>query len=129
MSTVCEPLTIDAEWRDPNIVKVVRDQQGRALYFSRAPIPHVREHGDRPAATDWRFRHVGLYAYRVAYLQRFVALPPSELEALERLEQLRALAVGARIAVAIAAAPCGIGIDTPHDLERFTVQLTHLAAH
>jgi len=120
IGTVCEPLTTEADWRDSNQVKVVRDVHDRALYFSRAPLPYPRD----PGPAGWRGgrdyrRHVGLYAYRVEYLAHFVALPPHPLELAECLEQLRALADGARIVVPDAAAPCGVGIDTAADLARF----------
>ena len=130
IGTICEPIEDEREWRDPNIVKVVRDEQARALYFSRAPIPHVRDADSiSPNIAQWRFRHVGIYAYTVDYLTQFVRLPPSPLEQLERLEQLRALASGARIAVATACAPCGIGIDTPADLARFAAVVAGRSSH
>ncbi len=124
MATVCEPLTCDADWRDPNQVKVLRDVHDRALYFSRAALPFARE----PRAVwrggrDYR-RHVGIYAYRVAYLRHFVALSPHPLELAERLEQLRALADGARISVPDALVACGVGIDTPADLARFAAEFS-----
>ena len=118
MASVCEPLRDADEWRDPNAVKVVRDEADYALYFSRAPIPYPRDDAFTPPGTrDFR-RHVGLYAYRVGFLQRFVRWPAAALEQLEKLEQLRALAHGARILVEDAAAPCGVGVDTPDDLAR-----------
>jgi 3-deoxy-manno-octulosonate cytidylyltransferase (CMP-KDO synthetase) len=120
LASVCEPLAA-AQLFDPNVVKVVRDDRARALYFSRAPIPWSRdEYGDGarvPATLAIYRRHVGLYAYRVGFLARFVAAPPGTLEQIERLEQLRALAFGAIVRVADAVAPCGTGIDTPADLE------------
>lgn len=116
MATVCEPLRTRADWEDPNVVKVVRADDDSALYFSRAPIPFPRD-DDWTAGVSYR-RHVGLYAYRVNFLQRFVAWRPAAIETIERLEQLRALAAGARIAVPDAVACCGFGVDTPADLER-----------
>lgn len=121
IATVCEPLQA-AQLFDPNVVKVVRDQGQRALYFSRAPIPWSRDefaHGQH-ATTHLALyrRHVGIYAYRVGFLQRFVASPPGELERIESLEQLRALGFGACILAADALEPCGVGVDTPADLER-----------
>lgn len=117
IATVCEPLRDRAEYGNPNIVKVARTVDDVALYFSRAAIPHLRDGG----ADAWEpgplyRRHVGLYAYTVAFLHRYVAWPPTALEVTERLEQLRALAHGARIAVPDALAPCGVGVDTPADL-------------
>lgn len=121
IATVCEPLA-PAQLFDPNVVKVVRDQQQRALYFSRATIPWSRDEfadGRHATAQLGRYRrHVGIYAYRVGFLARFVASPPSELEQMEGLEQLRALSCGARVVVADAVEPCGIGVDTGADLER-----------
>lgn len=116
LATVCEPLATREEWESPHIVKVVRTLDDRASYFSRAPIPFVRD-GTWAPGPHYR-RHVGLYAYTVGFLQRYVAWPPAGLEEIERLEQLRALARGARIVVPDAVAPCGIGVDTPADLAR-----------
>ncbi len=119
MATVCEPIVAEADFCNPNIVKVVTDQFGRALLFSRAPVPHARDGRDFSQRHDaWPQRHVGIYAYRYAYLRRFVMLPTTHLEQLESLEQLRALGHGARIGVAGATLPCGIGIDTLDDLVR-----------
>jgi 3-deoxy-manno-octulosonate cytidylyltransferase (CMP-KDO synthetase) len=105
-----------ASWRDPNVVKVVTARDGRALYFSRAPIPGMfpgREAAGHAAA----LRHVGIYAYRRAALLRFAGLPPTPLEQVEGLEQLRALENGLSIGVVrVAAGP--VGVDTPADLER-----------
>ncbi len=121
IATVCEPL-LETQLFDPNVVKVVRDQQQRALYFSRATIPWSRDEfangGRHTAQLSMYRRHVGIYAYRVGFLARFVAAPAGELERLESLEQLRALGFGARVVVADAVEPCGIGVDTPADLER-----------
>ncbi|MCA9284250.1 MAG: 3-deoxy-manno-octulosonate cytidylyltransferase [Phycisphaerales bacterium] len=114
MSTLACPLSAGDDAGDPNLVKVVLDRRGRALYFSRAAIPFDREgSGDCP---PWR--HVGLYAYRRSFLPRYVALTPTPLEACERLEQLRVLEHGFPIAVALVdAAPAGI--DTPEQYEAF----------
>jgi 3-deoxy-manno-octulosonate cytidylyltransferase (CMP-KDO synthetase) len=99
---------------DPARVKVVTDLAGRALYFSRAPIPWPRDAGVAPGYRQ----HLGVYAYTPAALARWVALPPTALERVERLEQLRPLAHGFRIGVAPVAAPAAPGIDTPDDLAR-----------
>ena len=120
MATVCEPLAA-AQIFDPNVVKVVRDDTGRALYFSRAPIPWDRScfaSNEDPGELAAYRRHVGIYGYRAGYLARFVALPPAPLEMIEALEQLRALAAGAVIRVPDALSPCGRGVDTLADLER-----------
>jgi 3-deoxy-manno-octulosonate cytidylyltransferase (CMP-KDO synthetase) len=103
-----------AEAADPNRVKLVHDARGHALYFSRAPIPFDRE-GD---SGDRYCGHIGLYAYRVGFLRRFAALPPSPLERRERLEQLRALHHGFAIHVERALVRPGPGVDTPEDLEQ-----------
>ncbi len=110
-----------AEWRDPNVVKVVRDAAGFALYFSRAPIPWDRDGfaAGTPALPQGQaWRHIGLYAYRVGTLRRFSALPPADIEQREALEQLRALHHGLRIHVGIAAETPGPGVDTESDLQR-----------
>jgi 3-deoxy-manno-octulosonate cytidylyltransferase (CMP-KDO synthetase) len=120
IASVCEPIEERAAIDDPNIVKVVRAADDRALYFSRAPIPHARE-GRGSVLAQYR-RHVGIYAYRVAYLRRFVATEPAELEQLECLEQLRALTHNAVIVVADAVAQCGVGVDTQADFERLVGQ-------
>ena len=101
------------EVNDPNVVKVVTAKDGRALYFSRASIPFDRDH----TAAGHHWRHLGLYAYRRGALQRFAALPPSPLEQIERLEQLRLLENGLSLHVS-AVAEATIGVDTEADLER-----------
>ena len=120
MSTAAHAITDAAEFADPNVVKVVLDRCGRALYFSRAPIPHRRDPSNDASdlAEAQPLRHVGLYAYRAGYLRRFAGLMPSPLEAIEALEQLRVLWHGDGIAVHVSAEAPGIGIDTPEDLER-----------
>ncbi|MGQ0544058.1 MAG: 3-deoxy-manno-octulosonate cytidylyltransferase [Betaproteobacteria bacterium] len=109
MATASHPLETDLA--NPNVVKVVLDARHRALYFSRAQIPHPREAGGR-----W-FRHAGIYAYRVKFLLSFAGLQPSPLEKAEALEQLRALWHGHRIAVVVSAEAIPPGVDTPEDLE------------
>lgn len=113
MSTLRRRIDDPAEAANPNVTKVVVDRDGYALYFSRAPIPFVRE--GCPPATAWR--HVGLYVYRRACLLRLAALPPTELERSEALEQLRALEHGIRIR-ALETRFDSVGVDTPEDLER-----------
>jgi len=111
MATLATPLVESAEWSNPNIVKVVCDNRGNALYFSRAGIPFPRE-GGLPANAR---RHLGVYAYRRGFLLKFASLPPGVLERIEMLEQLRALENGYAIRVASAAHP-SLEIDTPEDL-------------
>jgi 3-deoxy-manno-octulosonate cytidylyltransferase (CMP-KDO synthetase) len=120
-ATLCEPIEAMADLDDPNVVKVVRDVSGRALYFSRAPIPYDRDHfpagGALPTGGHW-WRHVGVYAYRVRALRRFVGLPTGALERLEKLEQLRLLENGMGMQVVEACEPVPGGVDTPEDLAR-----------
>jgi 3-deoxy-manno-octulosonate cytidylyltransferase (CMP-KDO synthetase) len=120
MGTLKTPLTSLDEYHNPNVVKVVTDRQGFALYFSRAPIPHPRDFGDRLEAR-WRelacAKHVGLYVYRRDFLLAFPRLAPTPLEEQEKLEQLRALEHGHRIFVATTDLAVQ-GVDTPEDLER-----------
>jgi 3-deoxy-manno-octulosonate cytidylyltransferase (CMP-KDO synthetase) len=120
MATLSEPLRSAAELFNPNIVKVVADTQQLALYFSRAPIPWARDEfaGGQPApgAAVSGARHLGIYAYRVAFLHQFVQWPPAALEQLESLEQLRALAHGVRIHIESACAEVPPGVDTEADL-------------
>ena len=117
MTTACTPLTDQADYENPNVVKVVRNLQGDAMYFSRSPIPHVR--GARPAI----YKHLGIYGYRRAFLLEFARLPQTALEISESLEQLRALEHGTRIRTAITPFD-SIGVDTPEDLERVRQAMT-----
>ena len=143
MSTLCTPIHELAEFLNHNVVKVAADREGLALYFSRAPIPWNRD-GDVQGRTDaaggrgaptgapeaasvgfsaqqkfhGALRHIGIYGYRVGALKRLAATPPCELEQLEKLEQLRALWLGMRIAVDVAREAPGPGVDTPEDLQR-----------
>lgn len=112
-ATVATPIRDGAELRSPNVVKVVFDAGGYALYFSRAPIPFPCNGGLPPA-----HRHLGLYAYRAGYVAKYVALAPSPYERAERLEQLRVLWHGGRIAVHVTDQAPPAGVDTPEDLER-----------
>lgn len=117
MATLCTPLPAH-EADDPSKVKVVRDRSGRALYFSRSPIPHDRDAtGNVP-----HFLHLGVYAYRCAFLKEFAALPSTPAESAEKLEQLRVLEHGQTILVAEVDYD-GIGIDTPEDYEQFCERL------
>jgi 3-deoxy-manno-octulosonate cytidylyltransferase (CMP-KDO synthetase) len=119
MSTAAHAIDALRDYLDPNIVKVVLDAQGLALYFSRAPIPWLRDGaGQRLPIDPPALRHVGLYAYRAAFLRGFPQLPPAAVEQTEALEQLRVLWHGQRIAVHVAADAPGTGVDTPEDLER-----------
>lgn len=122
MATLATPIESAETLFDPNAVKLVRGGDGNALYFSRAPIPWPRDafacdRSKLPEGGHW-LRHIGVYAYRAGFLQRFAALPPGRLEQIESLEQLRALEAGFRIAVALAPEPFPPGVDTPEDLAR-----------
>jgi 3-deoxy-manno-octulosonate cytidylyltransferase (CMP-KDO synthetase) len=122
-ATLAVPLDTVDQLFDPNVVKVVRDRRGMALYFSRATIPWKRDlfrsdSAPEPAWADGVLRHLGIYAYRAGFLARYTRLPVSPLEAAESLEQLRILWNGDRIVVAIAAEAPPAGVDTGADLER-----------
>lgn len=126
IATLAEPIDDTETLFNPNAVKVVCNRLGRALYFSRAPIPWNREAWNQqpverhPARleTDTWLRHIGLYAYRAGFLAEYVAWQPSPLERFEQLEQLRALHHGHHIQVAMSAEPHPAGVDTAEDLER-----------
>jgi len=111
VSTACHAIHDAAALASPNVVKVVIDRDGYALYFSRSPIPYARE----PGATC--YRHAGIYAYRASFLKKYARLKAAPLERAEALEQLRALWHGYRIAVAVSDAEIPPGVDTPADLE------------
>ncbi len=113
LGTLCAPVEEMQALADPNVVKVVLSQDGFALYFSRLPIPFVRDHG----GSAKRYRHIGLYVYRREFLLKLGQLPQTPLERAEKLEQLRVLEHGHRIRVVIVSA-ASPGVDTPEDLER-----------
>ena len=117
----------DGAWilDEPSIVKVVADRTGRALYFSRAPIPFLRDAADSSVRNGIVLRHIGVYAYTRAALERWVSLAPSALEITERLEQLRPLADGLAIGVGITSPVSGGGIDTEDDLRRANASWPH----
>lgn len=122
MATLAARFRKKEDFIDPNQVKVVRGNDGCALYFSRSPIPYPRDDWNE-LDPEWFsskeiFRHLGLYAYRRDFLAEWKHLPPARLERIERLEQLRALENGYRIAVGISEDP-SLGIDTPADLEKY----------
>lgn len=136
MATACHPISASEEMFNPNVVKVVLDREGSALYFSRAPVPYCRDAFSQGAPQPyWRdafsqgappqiphgapiYRHIGIYAYRAGFLKEFSQLAPPAIEKLEALEQLRALWHGHRITVLIASEAPVPGVDTPEDLER-----------
>jgi 3-deoxy-manno-octulosonate cytidylyltransferase (CMP-KDO synthetase) len=127
IATLCTPITSVHEFLDPNVVKVVTGRGCVALYFSRAPIPWHRDgalHGlTSQTSILGAQRHLGIYAYRVDALRQLTAMPPSDLEVIEKLEQLRALQAGMRLVVGIAATLAPAGIDTEGDLARVRATL------
>jgi 3-deoxy-manno-octulosonate cytidylyltransferase (CMP-KDO synthetase) len=135
IATLSVPIRDVEEMLEPSVVKVVCDDHGDALYFSRSPIPFVRQGAEldlRGAAAEavargLARRHLGLYAYRREALRRFAALPPSPLELAEGLEQLRALQHGLRIRVVAFEGEAGVAVDTPQDLERVRALLAGAA--
>ncbi len=119
ISTLCERIDNDVDINNPNVVKVVFDQNNTVLYFSRASIPHLRKRQKQKHFQQQNyFKHLGLYAYRVKYLKKFSTTPVCELERSESLEQLRALFTGEKIFIEEACAPSGISIDTEEDLDK-----------
>ena len=133
MTTLATPLTDPAEIADPSCVKVVRAADGRALYFSRSVIPHLRDdspegwaamagESDLPIHESPWLLHLGIYAYRRGFLMAVAEMPPSRLERFERLEQLRALEAGARIDVGVTSHRA-VGIDTPADYSAFVARV------
>jgi 3-deoxy-manno-octulosonate cytidylyltransferase (CMP-KDO synthetase) len=121
MSTAAHPIASVEEFRNPNVVKVVLQADGLALYFSRAPIPWWRDGfaaGITTLPEPAPLRHIGIYGYRAGFLRAFPRMPQAPVESCEALEQLRALWHGHRIAVHVTPDDPGAGVDTPEDLER-----------
>jgi 3-deoxy-manno-octulosonate cytidylyltransferase (CMP-KDO synthetase) len=114
----------DTILEEPSVVKVVTADDGRAMYFSRAAIPYLRDAADRDLRSTRVWQHIGVYAYARDALARWVALPPHPLERIERLEQLRPLAAGMAMGVALVKEPPRVGIDTPDDLTRANADWT-----
>lgn len=122
IATLASPFLSQADFRNPNCVKVLRDANGHAIYFSRAAIPFPRDGGEE-RAMQAALHHHGMYAYRCGVLRRLVAAAPSDIESCEHLEQLRALSLGMTIAVGIPSERPGIGVDTPDDVGRAVAEL------
>lgn len=116
IATLASPLAAPEDFDNPNVVKVIVDDNDDAIYFSRAPIPYPRNAGDKAAALRAALHHHGIYAYRSGVLRRLVAAPPSDLETIEQLEQLRALSMGLKIRVGRPQQRPGAGVDTEADL-------------
>jgi len=128
IATLCHSLHDPSDFANPNVVKVVTDRRGYALYFSRAPIPWKREGSTREAprlSEGLAHRHIGLYAYRVGALAEFSGLPPAPLEDCEALEQLRALYHGFRIKLGVTDQPPPRGVDTEEDLALLAAHFAH----
>lgn len=125
MGTLKSAITEWQEFRDPNVVKVVTDHVGNALYFSRSPIPFPRDEwqtASSPMASLGAYKHIGLYVYRRDFLLKFAGMPQSRFEELEKLEQLRVLENGYKIRVVETDQTC-IGVDTPEDVARVEMLL------
>jgi 3-deoxy-manno-octulosonate cytidylyltransferase (CMP-KDO synthetase) len=128
IATAVAPIESLQEFCDPNCVKALRGLDGRALYFSRAPVPWPRDSArdSQPMSFEGAWRHIGIYAYRVRSLLQFAAWPPTALESTEKLEQLRALEHGMRIQLVIVGEAPPAGVDTPADLERVRSELAKI---
>ena len=122
VATLASPFRSQADFASPNCVKVIRDEQGHAIYFSRAAIPYARGGGEEEARAA-ALHHHGIYAYRCRVLRRLVAAMPSDIEVCEQLEQLRALSLGMKIAVGIPSEPPGAGVDVADDIARVEAEL------
>ncbi len=126
MATLATRFTRAEDFRNPNQVKVVCDEHGRAIYFSRSPVPYSRDSGGNVDDTWVRsnpcYKHLGLYAYKASLLDAFTRMPAGRLEEIERLEQLRLIENGRQIAVGLTDDPT-IGVDTPEDAEKFAAYL------
>ena len=121
ISTLASPFLTMKDFLDPNQVKVVLDDNNYALYFSRAPIPHAREQNYQKVNTNFKLglKHMGLYGYKKEFLEKFTSSQEGELEKIEKLEQLRALQFGYRIAVKITD-KVSIGVDVPADMQKIS---------
>jgi 3-deoxy-manno-octulosonate cytidylyltransferase (CMP-KDO synthetase) len=124
IATLASPLLSESDFGNPNVVKVITDSSGFALYFSRAPIPYARQDENRALARESALHHHGIYAYRNNVLQRLVAAEQSALEICEQLEQLRALNLGMKIRVGVPERRPGTGVDTEADLVEAERQLS-----
>jgi 3-deoxy-manno-octulosonate cytidylyltransferase (CMP-KDO synthetase) len=126
MATLCTPFKRIVDFYNANQVKVVKSNDGRALYFSRSRMPYSRDLGltidDAWVVANPCYKHLGLYAYRADFLEKFVALPPGQLEQIEKLEQLRALENGYSIAIEVTSDP-SVGVDTLEDAKKFEALL------
>ena len=117
IATLASPIASQRDFDNPNVVKVITNDDGNAIYFSRAAIPYDRSGGESDAAMSAAMHHHGIYAYRCGVLRRLVTTEPSKIERCEQLEQLRALSLGMTIRVGIPAQRPGAGVDTENDLK------------
>lgn len=124
IATLASPFVTQDDYNNPNCVKVIRDVNDHAIYFSRAAIPYPRDEDSDERAANTALHHHGIYAYRCGVLRQFVAAEPSELEVCEQLEQLRALSLGMTIAVGIPSERPGPGVDTEEDLQNVAAELS-----
>lgn len=124
IATLASPLAAPEDFDNPNVVKVIVDDNDDAIYFSRAPIPYPRDAGNKAAALRAALHHHGIYAYRSGVLRRLVAAPPSDLETIEQLEQLRALSMGLKIRVGRPPQRPGAGVDTEADLAAVAAEIS-----
>jgi 3-deoxy-manno-octulosonate cytidylyltransferase (CMP-KDO synthetase) len=125
IATLASPITSQDDFENPNNVKVILDDAGTAIYFSRAAIPYTRVDSQKALARSAALHHHGIYAYRCGVLRQLVAAVPSDIEVCEQLEQLRALSLGMTIRVAIPSERPGIGVDTEDDLAAVAEQMPH----
>jgi 3-deoxy-manno-octulosonate cytidylyltransferase (CMP-KDO synthetase) len=125
IATLASPIASQADFENPNVVKVVLADDGNALYFSRAAIPFARVGSLQAEARSAALHHHGIYAYRCGVLRQLVSAEPSDLEVCEQLEQLRALSLGMKIRVAMPSERPGAGVDTEEDLAAVAAQLPH----
>ena len=123
IATLASRFTSPDDFKNPNVVKAILDDDGYALYFSRAAIPHARSEEHEQLAMSSALHHHGIYAYRCGVLRQLVVAEPAPLETCEQLEQLRALSLGMKIRVAIPEVRPGGGVDTPEDLARVAAEL------
>jgi 3-deoxy-manno-octulosonate cytidylyltransferase (CMP-KDO synthetase) len=123
IATLASPIASQEDFDNPNVVKVVIDNNGNAIYFSRAAVPYARVTGRQREAREAALHHHGIYAYRCGVLRQLVAAEPSKLEVVEQLEQLRALSLGMTIRVAAPIVGPGAGVDTEEDLARAAAEL------
>ena len=126
IATLASPFQSVEDFENPNCVKVILDQNGHAIYFSRATIPFARDAASSEQARAAALHHHGIYAYRCGVLRRLVMAEPSVLEAAEKLEQLRALSLGMTIAVGVPTERPGVGVDTADDLKRAAAELAQI---